>query len=171
MNQELIKLRQTIISGEYADALTLIDEMEDMNHKAVIRNIRSKLVWLMLHLMKNSIEQRLVNAWAAAIRSAILEIQDLNCVSCKRKEYNIDLEEWQDYLEESFEDAIYAVAANANEERYGPSEIVALVDSEQIYKFANQMISDTYVCSRKELSARINDYLGALPGGDVWQKK
>ena len=67
MTQELIDLRASIIEGRYEDALTIVDELDWMSKKATLRNIKSYLVRMLIHLIKNQVEQRLNNSWAASI--------------------------------------------------------------------------------------------------------
>ena len=63
MTQELIDLRTSILEGRYADALAIVDELEGMSKQAILRNIESFLVRMLVHLIKNQIEQRLTNSW------------------------------------------------------------------------------------------------------------
>ncbi|MHC5720456.1 MAG: DUF29 family protein, partial [Nostoc sp.] len=74
MTQELWDLRKSILDGRYDDALMIVDELESMSRKSYIRNIRSFLIRLIIHLVKNQVEQRLTNSWAASIKGSILEI-------------------------------------------------------------------------------------------------
>lgn len=78
MVQELIDLKTFIIEGRYQDALGIIDELEGMGKQAILRNIESFLTRLMIHLIKNQIEQRLTNSWAASMAGSIVEIRKLN---------------------------------------------------------------------------------------------
>ncbi len=78
MTQELTDLRNSILQGRYADALAIVDELEGMSKKAILRQIKSFLKILLIHLIKNHIEQRLTNSGIASIRNAIVEIQDVN---------------------------------------------------------------------------------------------
>jgi Domain of unknown function DUF29 len=78
MTQELINLRNSILQGRYEDALAIVDELEGMSRQAILRNIQSYLKILLIHLIKNQIEQRLTNSWAASIRNSVREIQKLN---------------------------------------------------------------------------------------------
>ena len=71
MVQELSDLRQSIVEGRYQDALEIVDELEGMSKQAILRNIESFLVHLLIHLIKNQLEKRLTNSWAASI--AVLE--------------------------------------------------------------------------------------------------
>ena len=53
MTQELIDLRQSILEGRYADALAIVDELEGMSKKSILRQIKSFLTILLIHLIKN----------------------------------------------------------------------------------------------------------------------
>ncbi len=168
MSQELAELRQTILNGRYDEALAMVDELEQMSRKAIIRNIRAYLVRLLSHLIKNQVEQRLTNSWAASIRHSVREIQDLNQREHNRT-YYISVEEWPAYLDDAFEDALYTASDEVLEGRYTPPELAKRVDQQQVYPIALAMLADTYACTRQELSARINAQLGRLPGGEAWQ--
>ena len=78
MTQELIDLRRSILEGRYADALAIVDELDWMSKKATLRNIKSFLIRLFIHLIKNQVEQRLTNSWVASISDSVVQIQDLN---------------------------------------------------------------------------------------------
>ena len=62
MTQELLDLRNSILEGRYADALAIVDELEGLSRQAILRNIESFLVRLLIHLIKNQVEQRLTNS-------------------------------------------------------------------------------------------------------------
>ncbi|MFN9614571.1 MAG: hypothetical protein ACK55Q_03885, partial [Dolichospermum sp.] len=64
MTQELIDLRNSILEQRYTDALAIVDELEGMSKQGILRNIESFLLRLMIHLIKNQVEQRLTNSWA-----------------------------------------------------------------------------------------------------------
>jgi hypothetical protein len=69
MTQELIDLRNSILQGNYTEALAIVDELEGMSKKATIRQIKSFLKILLIHIIKNQIEKRLTNSWMASIRN------------------------------------------------------------------------------------------------------
>lgn len=62
MTQELTDLRNSILQGRYADALAIVDELEGMSKKAILRQIKSFLKILLIHLIKNHIEHQLTNS-------------------------------------------------------------------------------------------------------------
>ncbi|MFN6156912.1 MAG: DUF29 family protein, partial [Dolichospermum sp.] len=94
MTQELIDLRNSILQGNYADTLAIVDELEGMSKQAILRNIESFLKILLIHLIKNQIEQRLTNYWMASIRNSIREIQKINLKENK-KSYYVNYDEWE----------------------------------------------------------------------------
>jgi Domain of unknown function DUF29. len=67
MVQELIDLKNCILAGRNEDALAIVDELEGMSKQANLRKISWFLLMLLIHLIKNQVEQRLTNSWDAAI--------------------------------------------------------------------------------------------------------
>ncbi|MFB2974160.1 hypothetical protein ACE1CD_34785 [Aerosakkonema sp. BLCC-F183] len=53
MTQELIDLRTSILEERYSDALAIVDELEGMSKQAVLRTIKSHLLVLLMHSIKN----------------------------------------------------------------------------------------------------------------------
>lgn len=41
MSQELVDLRISILQGRYQDALAIVDDMEEMSRKSILRKIKS----------------------------------------------------------------------------------------------------------------------------------
>ncbi len=167
MSQELTDLRQRILSGQYTEALLIIDDLDEMSRKTTLRNIRSYLVRLLSHLIKNQLEQRLTNSWAASIRHSIREIQDLN-EQANQKSYYLQPDDWPPYLEDAFEDALYEAAAEVFEGQHTPFELGKKINQAEIFEMARQMLADTYTYPRQALSIRLNERLASLPGGAAW---
>lgn len=94
MTQELIDLRTSILEERYADALAIVDELEGMSKQGILRNIESFLRRMMIHLIKNQVEQRLTNSWAASIEGSLIEIKKLNLKDNKTS-YYIKQDEWE----------------------------------------------------------------------------
>jgi hypothetical protein len=94
MTQELIDLRTSILEGRYAEALAIVDELEGLSKQAILRNIESFLVRVLIHLIKNQIEQRLTNSWVASISDSLRQIQKLNLKENKTS-YYIKQDEWE----------------------------------------------------------------------------
>ncbi len=168
MTQELIDLRKSILEGRYADALLIVDELEGMSKQAILRNIQSYLKVMLIHLIKNQIEQRLTNYWANSIRNSVREIKKLNLQDNKTS-YYVKIDEWESMLDEEFEEAIYLASEEVRDGYYSPYQLFDLVDREQIIATGKGLLSLTYDYSPKELSSVVNDYLTQLPGGEDWQ--
>ncbi len=90
-----------------------------MSKKAILEKIQSFLVRLVIHLIKNQVEQRLTNSWAVSIRDSIVKIQSLN-LKDNKKSYYIKEQEWQDSLEEALDDAIFVASIEVFEGKYNP---------------------------------------------------
>ena len=168
MTQELIELRNYITEGRYQEALEIIDDLEEMSKKAILEKIQSFLVRLLIHLIKNQVEQRLTNSWAVSIRDSLLKIQSLN-LKDNNKSYYIKEPQWQDYLDEAFDDAIFAASLEVFEGKYNPFQLKIKVDEEEIKKMARQFLKLIYLYSKKEIRVKINHELAKLPGGEIWQ--
>jgi hypothetical protein len=168
MTQELADLRMSILEGRYSDALTIVDDLESMGRKGVIRNIKFFLIRLMIHLIKNQIEGRMTNSWAASIRDSVIEIQELNLQDNKNS-YYIKLEDWDALLEESLPRAISTASVEVREGSYSPFQLKKIVDSPQILKLTRELLGLTRQHSAIDLPDIINDYLAQLPGGEDWK--
>ncbi|MBD2386985.1 DUF29 family protein [Cylindrospermum sp. FACHB-282] len=168
MTQELIDLRNSILEKRYADALAIVDELEGMSKKAILRQIKSFLKILIIHLIKNQIEKRLTNSWAASIRNGVLEIQDVNLKENK-KSYYIDIDEWNDYIEHEIDVAIRDASVEVLNGIYSPFQLAEIVDKEQIINQAKVLLELTYGYLINDLPGIVDDYLTKLPGGEDWK--
>ena len=168
MTQELIDLRASILEGRYEDALAIVDELDWMSKKATLLAIESFLLRMLIHLIKNQLEQRLTNSWAASIRGSIIEIKKRN-LQDNETSYYVKENEWQVMLEETLEQAISDASVEVLHGAYTPFQLSEMVDRERVIITAKSLLDLTYFHSAKELNAVINDYLTQLPGGEDWQ--
>jgi len=167
MTQELIDLRNSILEGRYADAWAIVDELDWMSKKAILRNIKSFLVRMLIHLIKNQVEQKLTNSWAASISDSVVQIQDLNLQDNKTA-YYIKSDEWETMISQTLESAIRQASVEVLNGRVSPFQLSKLVDRTQIMLMAQQLLAMTYENSPEILSAIIDEYLTKLPGGEDW---
>ena len=167
MTQELIDLRNSILEGRYADALAIVDELEGMSKQAILRNIRSFLVRLMIHLIKNQVEKRLTNSWAASIAGSLLEIKKLNLKDNKTS-YYVKPDEWEPFLEEELEAAIRPASLEVMNGRFSRSQLSEMLDKPQLILAATRLLDLTYTYSAKDLEDIIDENLAQLPGGEDW---
>ncbi|HEY9852316.1 MAG TPA: DUF29 family protein [Leptolyngbyaceae cyanobacterium] len=171
MTQELIDLRTSILEGRYGDALAIVDELEGMSKQAILRTIKSHLLVLLMHLIKNQIEKRLTNSWANSIRNAIREIKKQNLKDNKTS-YYINEDEWENLIEEEvIEDAIADASEEVMSGKYTRSQLSEMLDRNQIMQIVIQLLALTYTHSAKELPALIESHLAQLPGGEDWRDR
>jgi hypothetical protein len=167
MTQELIDLRTSILEGRYEDALGIVDELEWMSKKAILRNIKSYLIRMLVHLIKNQVEQRLNNSWVASIRESVFEIQDLNFMENKTSHY-IKADEWDELLKTAFDAAISKASVEVANGIYKPKELLQIVNRETINSQANTLLSFTYSYVDEDLEKLLDREFSKLPGGQDW---
>lgn len=168
MTQELIDLRTCIQEGRYADALVIVDELEGMSKQAILRNIQAYLRILLIHLIKNQLEQRLTNSWVASIRNSLIEIKKLNLKDNKKSSY-INLNEWDSYIEDEIEVAVGDASVEVLNGMYNEFQLADMVDRNQIIQTVLKLLALTYSYSVKELPAVLAENLTQLPGGEDWK--
>ncbi|MEH2141543.1 DUF29 family protein [Nostoc sp.] len=168
MIQELIDLRTCIQEGRYADALIIVDELEGMSKQAILRNIEAYLRILLIHLIKNQVEQRLTNSWVASIRNSLIEIKKLN-LKDNKKSYYINLNEWDTYIEDEIEVAVPDASVEVLNGIYNEFQLTEMVDKNQIIQTALKFLTLTYSYSVKELPAVVAETLTQLSGGEDWK--
>ena len=169
MTQELIDLRASILEGRYEDALVIVDELEGMSKKAILRAIKSFVVTILIHVIKNQVEQRLTNSWAASIRDSLIEIQDLNLKENKTS-YYIKRDEWQALLESVVEAAIRTASVEVQGGAYTPFQLSEIVDRTQVMDTAQNLLALTYEHSAEMLPVIIDENLAHLSGGEDWKE-
>ncbi|WP_250123158.1 DUF29 family protein [Chroococcidiopsis sp. CCMEE 29] len=167
MTQELLNLRLSIVEGRYEDALELVDELEEMSKQAILRNIESLLIRLMVHLIKNQIEERLTNSWVASISDSILRIQKLN-LKANKESYYVNSDEWLPFLEEAIEAAVAPASVEVLNGRLNAVQLSKQIDRDRAIATAQTLLDFTYRCSPKQLPAIITAHLAELPGGQDW---
>ena len=168
MTQELIDLRNSIVEQRYTDALAIVDELEGMSKQAILRNIQAFLRILLIHLIKNQIEQRLTNSWVASIRNSLIEIKKINLKENK-KSYYINQSEWGSWLEDEIELAIADASLEVLNGIYNEFQLAEIVNRNEVISIARKFLELTHLYSVKELPKTIAEMLIQLPGGEDWK--
>jgi hypothetical protein len=122
----------------------------------------------MIHLIKNQVEQRLTNSWAASIESSILEIKKLN-LKDNKKSYYLNIDEWVEILEDSIELAIRPASLEVMNGKFQRQQISQMLNKPQLILTGTELINLTYNYQIRELPDIIDDYLGNLSGGEDWK--
>ncbi len=137
--EELLTLKELLLKGNVPEALAIVEELEEMSRKDIIKTIRSYAVVLLLHLIKQQAENRTSRSWEVSIRNSVREIQREN----KRRKaggYYLSTEELLETLEEAYLNAIDQASLEVEEGRYEPEELEQLVNREEILNRAIALI-------------------------------
>lgn len=165
MVQELIDLRTSILEERYEDALLIVDELEGMGKQAIIRNIESFLLRLLVHLIKNQIEQRLTNSWIASISDSVVQISKLN-LKDNKKSYYIKIDEWDSFLEDALAMAIRPASTEVLGGKLKPVQLAKRINEDDLKKTAQKLLALTYQYRVRDLPDMIDQCLAELPGGE-----
>jgi hypothetical protein len=157
--EELAQLRKLLIAGNMTEAIALIDELEEMGRKAIIRNIESYLVLLLAHLIKYQAEQRITNSWLASIVNALVGIKKLN--QRNFNSYYINQNDWNDYLAEAIELASLEAAKEAFGGIYSVEQLFTKFDRDLVIEMCAQLLQLSYQQETKQLPQTIREYLSS----------
>ena len=137
--EELLMLKGLLLRGDVPAALAVVEELEEMSRKDIIKTIRSYAVILLLHLIKQQAENRTTRSWEVSIRNCVREIQREN----KRRKAGgnyLNSEELLETLEEAYLNAIDEASLELEEGRYLPEELEQIVNREDVLDRAMALI-------------------------------
>jgi hypothetical protein len=139
MSDELDALRQAMLTGDYAEALALIDEMDEMSRDDKINKIESYMRVLLVHLIKQAAEKRSTRSWEASMREALASIVSSN----KRRKSGgryLDDETLRESLGEAWPRALDRASMEAFEGIYTADQLAVMVNREALLEQAFQQI-------------------------------
>lgn len=137
--EELLLLKELLLKGDIKGSLAIVEELEEMSKDDKVNNIGSYGIILLLHLIKQQVENRSTRSWQLSIRNSARAIQRKN----KRRKaggFYLTPEELRLTLEEVYPDAIEAAAREVEEGRYEPEELAQLVNKEELLNSALTLI-------------------------------
>lgn len=137
--EELLELKNLLISGNIAEALLLVEEMTEMSKDDKLNKIISFDIILLLHLIKQQAEKRTTRSWEISIRNSVRQIQRTN----KRRKANgnyLTETELQETLEDAYQSALDQASLEAFEGRYEADEIATMIDRNTIINQALTLI-------------------------------
>lgn len=138
--EELFVLKDLLLKGDIQGSLVLVEELEEMGRKDITNNIRSYAIILLLHLIKQQVENRTTRSWDMSIRNAVLEIQGLNERPHNKGVY-LETEDLIITLEKAYSQAVNRASLEVEEGRYEPTELETLVNREELINRAMSLIS------------------------------
>jgi hypothetical protein len=137
--EELLELEEYIKQGNYAEALALIGEMEEMSREDKINKIGSFIEILLLHLIKQHAEQRSTRSWQVSLKNAIDNIYDIN----KRRKtsgYYLDQAELMELIDSRYQRSLRRASLEALEGHFDEIELAQKVSEANIKLEALQLI-------------------------------
>jgi hypothetical protein len=137
--EELLELKEFLVSGDIPQALLLVEEMTEMSKDDKLNKISSFAKVLLLHLIKRAAEGRTTRSWDASIENAIYEIQKTNRRRKSGGTY-LSLIELKESVADSYRVALSGAAAEAFGGCYTVSQIEAMVDRTTIIDGAIALI-------------------------------
>ena len=139
--EELLKLRDHVKSGNYTDALLLIDELEEMSLSDKINKICSFSIIILVHLIKQQAEKKTTRSWEASIDFSVFQIKRTN-KRYKAKGFYANKEVISNILEDAFPIAVKEAALEVFEGKYLENELEDLIDKNQIIQKALTLITN-----------------------------
>ncbi|TYQ26142.1 DUF29 domain-containing protein [Pseudanabaena sp. UWO311] len=138
--EELLELKEFLLSGNISDALLLVEEMTEMSKDDKINKIYSFAKILLMHLIKQLAENRTTRSWDLSIKNSVREIQRTN-QRRKAKGNYCEPSELRETIEEAYDIALDAAAGEAFEGKYESAELGAMVDRNTIINQAIALVS------------------------------
>ncbi|MEM1291990.1 MAG: DUF29 family protein [Cyanobacteria bacterium P01_H01_bin.162] len=137
--EELLELRELLLADRVSDALLLVEEMTEMSKDDKLNKIFSFSVVLLLHLIKQAVEERTTRSWDTSIFNAVKQIQRTNR---RRKSggFYLTVEELQETLEDAYDSALRQAALEALEGRYEAAELGQMAERRGVVDQASSLI-------------------------------
>ena len=137
--EELIQLRESIERHDFATALQIVDDLEEMSVEDKLNKIFSYMVVLLLHLIKEDAEKRLTKSWKLSINNSVKQINRTN----KRRKsggYYAKQEDLVEIVNDAFELALEGAAIEAFGGAYDEQELLEMLDAERIKEKAISLL-------------------------------
>ncbi|MEL6493935.1 MAG: DUF29 family protein [Cyanobacteria bacterium J06623_7] len=137
--EELIQLRRHLENQDYVGALEIVGELEEMSKEDKLNKIYSYTVILLIHLIKQQVENRTTRSWDVSIRNSVREINRTN----KRRKsggYYANNEEIREIIYEAMPSAIDRASLEIREGLYESEVLETMFDHNQLASRAYELI-------------------------------
>ncbi|BAZ46636.1 hypothetical protein NIES4102_36720 [Chondrocystis sp. NIES-4102] len=152
--EEILELKDYLLNHQYEQAMTIVEELEEMGRQERINTLESFLVILLIDLIKIQVEQRITRSWRSSILNNLREIQKRNKLG-KKSQY-IKLNQWSDHFKATYPDAIFKAA----DQVFGGVEIKelkSLVNLNTLQSTALQLLEFIYTLDAENLGELISN--------------
>ena len=137
--EELVELRELVQKQEYENALLLIDELEEMSKEDKLSKIYSYIVVLLVHLIKQTAEQRTTRSWDFSIYNSIKNIKRINERKRCRGVYANE-EQLVEIIEDAFDIALRKSSLEAFGGIYTGDQLLEKINASEIKHQALNLI-------------------------------
>ncbi len=137
--EEILTLKELLLKGDIPGSLAVVEELEEMGRKDIVKTIRSYAIVLLIHLIKRQVEKRTTRSWDVSIQNAIFEIRDEN-KRPRSQSYYLSSEELEEVLEVAYKQAINKASLEVLEGIYQAKELEKLANKEEILNQAMELI-------------------------------
>jgi hypothetical protein len=137
--EELLELKNYILNQDYPKALLIVEQLEEMSKDDKIAKVKSYLIILLIHLIKQEAEKRNTRSWENSILNSIEGIQDTN-KRRKAKGYYLNDDELLEAIESVFARALRTASEEAFEGIYSSNELLEKFNQNQVKEKAFELI-------------------------------
>lgn len=137
--EELLTLKELLHQGNITEALLIVEELEEMSKSDKLNKIFSYGIILLLHLIKQTAENRTTRSWNLSIRNSVKQIQRSNSREKVKGTYMSETE-LAVTLEDAYDLALEKAAIEAFEGQYEAEELNQLVERQEIINKAMNLI-------------------------------
>jgi hypothetical protein len=138
---EILQLREFLETQRYHDAMLLIGEMEDMAVHDKLTKIKSYSTILLLHLIKQMVENRTTVSWDLSVENAAEEIADIN-KHRKASGFYASTEEIAQILEKVYKNALTRASLEAFGGVFSAQDLQKKFEKQAVMNKALQLIAD-----------------------------
>jgi hypothetical protein len=139
--EELLQLKQLLHQGNIAEALLLVEELEEMSKSDKINKIFSYGIILLLDLIKQGAENRTTKSWEVSIRNSVKQIQRSNQRHKTKGNYLTD-EELKETLEDAYESALNQASLEAFDGIYESEKLGSMVNQNDLIQKALDLLNN-----------------------------
>jgi hypothetical protein len=139
--EEILTLKELLLKGDIPGSLAVVEELEEMGRKDIVKTIRSYAIVLLIHLIKRQVEKRTTRSWDVSIQNAIFEIRDEN-KRPRSQSYYLSSEELEEVLEVAYKQAVNKASLEVLEGIYEAKELEKLANKEEILNQAIDLIKN-----------------------------
>lgn len=139
--EELLELEQCLLTSDIDKAIQITQELIEMSKADILRKIESYLRILLLHLIKQKVENRITKSWHYSIVESAAQIKKIN----KRRKANgwyATSEEINSMCHDVFQSSIRRASVEIFEGSLSESDIEARINRKELIDAAIALIEE-----------------------------